>query len=192
MSDTVAQSDPAADAAGPTTDASASTLGSLLDPAAIRLAERAADRFEAVRRCGEVLVEIGAVDSSYIEAMLQREHDISTYVGEGVAIPHSTGAGKQAVLRDALAVLRFAEPVDWDGFPVTVCVAIAARGEGHIEILGQLAEILLDPERAAELRAAEEPDEVLRLLQPVEDVEDAEEADDAEEAEDTDAESAPL
>jgi PTS system mannitol-specific IIA component len=141
-------------------------LGGLLDRRAIRLAERAAGRFEAVHRCGQVLVEIGAVDSTYIEAMLKREHDISTYVGEGVAIPHSTGAGKQAVLRDALAVLKFTEPVDWDGFPVTVCVAIAARGEGHIEILGQLAEILLDADRARELREATEAIDVIRLLQP--------------------------
>ncbi len=141
-------------------------LRGLLDVQAIRLDERAAGRFEAVHRCGQVLVEIGAVDSSYIEAMLKREHDISTYVGEGVAIPHSTNAGKQAVLRDALAVLRFPETVDWDGFPVTLCVAIAARGEGHIEILGELAEILLDPDRASELRGATDPEEVIRLLQP--------------------------
>ena len=138
----------------------------LLRPEAVRLREHAADRSDAVRRCGHVLVETGAVESGYIDAMLERERDISTYVGEGVAIPHATLAGKRAVLRDALAVVSFAEPVDWDGSPVSVCVAIAARGDGHLAILAELAEILLDPERAAALRAAHDVDQVLRLLQP--------------------------
>jgi PTS system mannitol-specific IIA component len=62
--------------------------------------------------------------------------------------------------------VKLAEPVDWDGNPVTVCVAIAARGDGHLAILSELAEILLDPDRARALREARDPDEVIRLLQP--------------------------
>jgi PTS system mannitol-specific IIA component len=138
----------------------------LLQPRAVRLGEHAADRTEAVRRCGQVLVEIGAVEPLYVDAMLERERDISTYVGEGVAIPHATAAGKQAVLRDALAVVKLAEPVDWEGNPVAVCVAIAARGDGHLAILAELAEILLDPQRARALREADSVGEVIRLLQP--------------------------
>jgi PTS system mannitol-specific IIA component len=138
----------------------------LLEPRAVRLGEHVADRAAAVRRCGELLVETGAVKPEYIDAMLERERDISTYVGEGVAIPHATLAGKEAVLRDALAVVGLAEPVDWDGQPVSVCVAIAARGDGHLAILAELAEILLDPDRARALREADSVDEVLRLLEP--------------------------
>lgn len=152
---------PAGDA-GPT-----GGLGGLLEARAVRLAERAADRDEAISRCGAVLVEVGAVAPEYVDAMLARERSISTYVGEGVAIPHGTLAGKQAVLRDALAVLRFPDGVDWGGEPVTVCVAIAAQGDGHIALLAELAEILLDPERARALREATTADEVLRLLEPV-------------------------
>jgi PTS system mannitol-specific IIA component len=148
-----------------TSDSTAATSG-LLSPEAVRLGEPAADRTDAVRRCGAVLVEIGAVEPAYVDAMLERERDISTYVGEGVAIPHATLAGKQAVLRDALAVVKLAEPVDWEGSPVTVCVAIAARGDGHLAILSELAEILLDPDRARSLREAHDANEVVRLLQP--------------------------
>ena len=83
-----------------------------------------------------------------------------------LAIPHATNAGKQAVLRDALAVVGFAEPVDWGGSPVSVCVAIAARGDGHRAVLAPLAEILLDPPSARALREAADADEVLRLLAP--------------------------
>jgi PTS system mannitol-specific IIA component len=136
----------------------------LLGPEAIRLQRYATDRDDAIRQCGELLVAVGAVDPTYVDAMLLREQSISTFVGEGVAIPHGTLAGKDAVHRDALAVLRFPDGVDWDGFPVTVCVAIAARGDGHVAILSELARILLDPDQAAALRAAEDPDTVLSLL----------------------------
>ena len=136
----------------------------ILLPQAIRLHEYAATREDAIRRCGGVLVEIGAVDPAYVEAMLDRERSISTYVGEGVAIPHGTNAAKAAVRRDALAVLRFPDGVDWGGSPVEVCVAIAAQGDGHVDLLAELAEILMDPDRAAALRQATDPQEVMRLL----------------------------
>jgi PTS system mannitol-specific IIA component len=139
----------------------------LLERRAIRLAAVAADRAEAIRLCGETFVDIGATDPSYVEAMLARERSVSTYIGEGVAIPHGTLAGKEAVLRDALAVLRFPDGVDWDGERVTVCVAIAAKGDGHVALLAALAEILMDPDQAAALRDATEPDQVLQLLAPM-------------------------
>ncbi|WIM94600.1 PTS sugar transporter subunit IIA [Actinoplanes oblitus] len=139
-------------------------MSELLDRRAIRLAETAADRDDAIRRTGLALVEIGAVDPGYVDTMLARERSISTYVGEGVAIPHGTLGGKELVRRDALSVLRFPETVDWDGEPVTLCVGIAAKGDGHVELLAALAEILLDEEAARELREATDPSTVIRLL----------------------------
>ena len=151
------------------------SLAELLDLDAIDLDARADDKEAAVRACGETLVRVGAVQPAYVDAMLERERTISTYVGEGVAIPHGTLAAKEAVVRDALCYLRFAEPIDWDGDEVTVCVGIgiAARDNGHIAILGQLATILMDPPRAAALRAATSADDVIALFTP--DPEEAEE-----------------
>lgn len=150
---------------------SAETTGpaALLAPGAIRLAEQAADKAEAIRLCGQALVDCGAVESSYVPAMLEREASVSTYIGEGVAIPHATLAGKDAVLRDALCFLRFPDGVDWDGERVSVCIGIAARGDGHVEILAELAQVLLDPDRAAALRAAESAETVLTMLTPAPD-----------------------
>ncbi|WP_225753053.1 PTS sugar transporter subunit IIA [Actinotalea sp. Marseille-Q4924] len=144
-------------------------VAALLPTGAIRLAEQAADRTAAVRLCGQALVESGAVGPDYVDAMLEREASISTYVGEGVAIPHATLAGKEAVLRDGLCFVRFPEGVDWDGFPVTVCIGIAAKGDGHVALLAELAQVLLDPERAEALRTAEDTETVLRMLTPAQD-----------------------
>ena len=139
-------------------------MADLLTGDAIRLQERAGSRDEAIRRCGEVLVEVGAVGTAYVEAMLARERSVSTYIGEGVAIPHGTLNSKESVRRDALAVLRFPDGVDWDGNDVRVCVAIAAAGDGHVDILASLAEVLMDPSSAEALRNATDADQVLELL----------------------------
>src|SRR4051812_16063894 len=145
------------------------SLPSLLAESSIRLSARATDRQDAVRQCGQALVDAGAVDESYVDAMLQREQTVSTFVGEGVAIPHGTLAGKESVKHDAIVVLRFPEGVDWEGNAVSVCVGIAAAGGGHIALLSQLAEILLDPAKAEQLRTATSAEQVYALLTPGED-----------------------
>ncbi|SDR27636.1 PTS sugar transporter subunit IIA [Thermostaphylospora chromogena] len=137
-----------------------------LDPRAVRLDATASSRDDAIRQCGQALLAVGAIEEEYIQAMLERERSISTYVGEGVAIPHGTLAGKDLVRHDAVCVLRFPDGVDWDGRPVTVCVGIAARGDGHVRLLSELAQILLDPDRARALRETTDTAEVLRLLTP--------------------------
>jgi len=133
---------------------------------AVRVAESAIDRIAAVHRCADVLEGMGAVQPSYRAAMVARERSVSTYMGEGVATPHGIDVSWALVRRDALAVLRFPDGVDWAGHRVLVCVAIAARGDEHVELLAALAEILLDPVRAAALRAAEDPDQIVRMFCP--------------------------
>ena len=138
----------------------------LLTVSAVRLGQVAADFNEAIRQVGAVLVDIGAVNPSYVDSMLEREQSISTFIGEGVAIPHGTLSGKDSVLRDALAVVQFPQGVDWHGDRAELCIGIAAVGDGHIGILSQLAELLMDEDRAAALRQATTAEEVVALLTP--------------------------
>ncbi|MBK4346824.1 PTS sugar transporter subunit IIA [Lacisediminihabitans changchengi] len=139
-------------------------LAELIDARSIRLDEHAVDRFDAVRRAGEALLEVGAVGELYIDAMIEREASVSTFVGEGFAFPHATRSAAGDVDHDALVVLRFPDGVDWDGERVFVCIGIAARGRGYIGLLSRLATLLLDPRRAAALRSATSPAEVYALL----------------------------
>jgi PTS system mannitol-specific IIA component len=158
-------------------DSGNATVAELLDPRAVRLGVPAADRTEAIRQAGEALVEVGAVEAAYVTSMLEREESVSTYVGEQVAIPHGTLASRSSVRRDALSFVRFAAPVDWDGLgEVTVAIGIAAKDGRQVEVLAELASVLLDPDRAARLRAAGSAEEVVALLRPrPEDEDDTEE-----------------
>ena len=146
-------------------------LTELLAESSINLTATATGRDDAIRQAGAALLAVGAIEPSYIDAMLERENSVSTFVGEGVAIPHGTLAGKDAVKADALVLLRFPEGVDWDGNAVSIAIGIAAKGNGHIALLSQLATILLEPEKAEALRNATSTEQVYALLASDEDEE---------------------
>ena len=139
-------------------------VAGLLDPSRIVLDGVAADKTEAVRQAGELLVAAGAVTADYVASMLEREESISTYMGEGVAIPHGTNAGRESVRGDALTVTRYPAGVDWGNGRAEVVIGIAAVGDGHLPVLAALAQVLVDPEKAAELRAVTSVEQVLALL----------------------------
>ena len=139
-------------------------MNALLPPDGIRLGLQAADRFDAVRQSGQVLIEIGAVEPPYVDAMLERERGISTSLGEGFAIPHGTEESRRWIKETMLSFLQFPDGVEWDDDRVTVCIGIAAVGDEHVGVLANLARVLTVPDQAARLRSAERIEDVLELL----------------------------
>jgi PTS system mannitol-specific IIA component len=139
-------------------------LSVLLPVSSIDLEATASSRDDAIRQAGGLLVAAGAVEPDYVEQMLERERVVSTFVGEGIAMPHGTLTAKSDVIDEGLAVLLLAEPVDWAGQPVTLVIGIAAHGRRYITLLSQLATALLDDGRAQSLREATTPDQVRALL----------------------------
>lgn len=140
------------------------SLADLLAESSIVLDATATDVDDAIRQAGAALLAAGAVDADYTELMLERERTVSTFVGEGVAVPHGTLAAKEAVAHNALVLLRFADPIDWNGNDVYVVIGLAARGRGHIGLLSRLAGLLLEPERAQALRGATSTDDVYAVF----------------------------
>jgi PTS system mannitol-specific IIA component len=104
------------------------------------------------------------VESGYIDAMWERENIISSYMGEGVSLPHGTDASRKYVNFAQLVFVRFSEPVDWDGEEVMLCIGIAAKGDEHGELLGNLAEKLLEPSSYKALMESTSTTELLKLI----------------------------
>jgi mannitol/fructose-specific phosphotransferase system IIA component len=139
----------------------------MLSPASVLLGQTAASREDAIDQVGRMLFELGAVEEEYIAAMHEREKSVSTFLGEGVAIPHGTDKARKYVKRTGLAVLQFPAGVAWGANEVHLCVGIADRGCEQIDILSSLARILMDAEQARVLREAPDVDTILRLLNSV-------------------------
>lgn len=136
----------------------------LLPDSSINLKATAEDRNDAIRQAGALLVRAGAVDPEYVDQMLEREHVVSTFVGDGIAMPHGTLTAKSDVLNEGLSVLLLTDPVNWAGQPVTLVIGIAAHGRRYITLLSQLATALLDDGRATSLREATTAERVRALL----------------------------
>jgi mannitol/fructose-specific phosphotransferase system IIA component len=139
-------------------------MANLLQLAGIALDATASSREEAVALCGAKLVELGAVSPEYADAMWEREQIFPSEMGEGFAIPHGTDESRKYVNFDQLVFIRLQQEITWVNEPVTVCVGIASAGDGHVEILGNLADVLMDDDAANILRTSQNPQAILDLI----------------------------
>ena len=94
----------------------------VLDVESIVLAGTATTRDGAIGEAGRLLVACGAVEPAYVEAMYEREGSVSTYMGNGLAIPHGTNDAKSAIKRTGISFVRYPEPIDWNGKPAEFVV----------------------------------------------------------------------
>ena len=90
---------------------------------------------------------------------------MSTYMGNGLAIPHGTNEAKGAIRRSAMSFVRYDEPVDWKGKPATFVIGIAGQGDDHLQLLQRIAHTFLDKDKVARLEAAQSTTEVRDLLE---------------------------
>ena len=129
----------------------------------IRVNCKSASKEEVIRQVGEMLVKSGYVDEPYVDAMVEREKSFSTFMGNGLALPHGVEAAKKDIKASGIAVMTFPEGVDWEGSTVNVVIGIAGVGEEHLEILSIIAEKMFD-DTVAERLAKGDVDEVYAIL----------------------------
>jgi mannitol PTS system EIIA component len=143
------------------------TDGDVLTLSQIKVPGTARTKDAAIREAGEILVDAGAVMPEYIDSMFEREKSISTYMGNYLAIPHGTNESKDSILRSALSVVRYDEPIDWDGNEVRFSLGIAGYQGGHMDILSRIAILFSDTDEVDKLLAAKSAQELFDLLNAV-------------------------
>lgn len=141
----------------------------LLKAQSIQLGAKPTDKPSAIRLLAD-LMEHGsnlANKDEYLAAVFTREESGSTGLGEGIATPHAKSAG---VAKAGLAAMTVPEGIDFDsldGKPARIFFMIAApEGEAntHVEVLSQLATMILDPDFKEALIAADSVDTFLALI----------------------------
>ncbi len=142
----------------------------VLDRRYIALGLESVDRDSAVLAAGRMLVERQIVSEDYLDAMLKREETVSTFMGNGVALPHGTFDAKNAVLGTGIVVLQYPDGVEWPNGTAHLVVGLAASNEDHVTVLSQLAEILQDEELCQQLWTTDDADFVYDSLmaEPIE------------------------
>ncbi len=136
-----------------------------IDERLIRVQARAADKQEAIRQAGQLLVDSGYIDAGYIASMLEREKVANTYLGNGISIPHGLPKDRDLIKQTGIAVVQVPAGVTWNpGETAHLIVGIAAKSDEHIEVLRRLTRVLGDQEQVARLVQTSDPRDIIEAL----------------------------
>ena len=132
----------------------------------IAMGQRAADKGEALALLADRLVADGLVAEGYLAGLQAREAQGSTFLGQGIAIPHGTPQTRELVFATGVRLLQFPDGVDWgDGQIVYLAIGIAARSDEHLRLLQLLTRALGETDLAEALRRSGSAEALLKLLQ---------------------------
>ncbi|EDU6368883.1 TPA: fused PTS fructose transporter subunit IIA/HPr protein [Salmonella enterica subsp. houtenae] len=127
--------------------------------------EQAGNKEEAIRQIAAALAQAGNVADGYVDGMLAREQQTSTFLGNGIAIPHGTTDTRDQVLKTGVQVFQFPQGVTWgEGQVAYVAIGIAASSDEHLGLLRQLTHVLSDDSVAEQLKSATTAEELRALL----------------------------
>lgn len=131
----------------------------------ILMDQTAGSKEEAIEMAGRLLVQQGAVEEAYIDSMLEREKVVSTFMGNGLAIPHGTDEGKTSVIESGLSLVQVPGGVDFDGNEAKVVLGIAGKDNEHLDMLQKIAVLFSEEENAEQVINAASADEIIALFE---------------------------
>ena len=141
----------------------------LLKPQSVLLNADPVTKADAIYTLGELMEKGGNLidKGEYLAAVFAREESGSTGLGDGIATPHAKSAG---VKEAGLAAMVVPHGVDFealDGQPSRLFFMIAApegAADTHVEVLSQLAMMVIDPDFKEALIAAPTVERFLELV----------------------------
>jgi PTS system mannitol-specific IIA component len=138
---------------------------SILTLEKVKLNVKVADKYDAIRTAGQLLVEAGHVPREYVDKMIERENVSSTYLGGGLAMPHGTNDSKSLIRSTGMSVLLVPEGVDFDGETAHLIIGLAAVGEEHLEILSNVAVLVSDDDDMQRILQAASEEELIAIFE---------------------------
>ncbi|MCZ6682871.1 MAG: PTS sugar transporter subunit IIA [Planctomycetota bacterium] len=135
----------------------------------VRVPLVARDKTQAITELVDLLAEHGrtAARDQLLDAILERESQLTTGIGRGFAIPH---AKCDAVERLAIAFGRAAEPIDFeaiDGKPVSLIALLASPTNAtslHVEALATLSRMVKNEAALDALLSAQTADAFYKVI----------------------------
>ena len=125
------------------------------------------DKWDAIRMCGEILVNNGYVRPEYIEDMYEREKTASVYIGNHIAIPHGQERSEHNIYESGISVVQVPEGVrfgDTDEEIAYVFFGIAGKNNTHLDILGNIAIVCSDLDNVMKIKETKDKQEILDIL----------------------------
>lgn len=146
----------------------------LLKSESIALGQKPADKESAIRQLADLMAASGNLSDKeqYLKDVFAREASGTTGLGDGIATPHAKSTGVKEAGLAAMTVPAGMDFESMDGNPARLFFMIAApdsANDAHIQILQQLAMMIMDPDFKEALIAAKTKEEFLHLIDLKED-----------------------
>ena len=129
----------------------------------------AADGWEdAIEKSAKTLLDKGFIEPSYVDAMIQVVKDNGPYIviSKHIALAHARPECVVNKMGVTFATLN--PPVEFGAGqldPVKIIITLAATdNNAHIDVMGELAELLMDEEKIPAMAGSESSEEFLRIL----------------------------
>ncbi|QOS97344.1 PTS sugar transporter subunit IIA [Brevibacterium sp. JNUCC-42] len=127
--------------------------------------QKADNKREAIELAGKLLWQEGHVEASYIDKMQEREEMLTTYLGNGVAIPHGTNDAKKMINSTGISIVQLPDGVDFgEGNKARLLIGIAGVGDEHLDILSDLAIVVSEEENVERLVNATTDEEIMDII----------------------------
>lgn len=131
----------------------------------VRLNQTFGTKEEAIRAAGNLLLEQGYVEESYIESMIKRDALTSTFIGNMVAIPHGTDDSKKAIKKSGIVLLQVPKGVSFDGNEAKVIIGIAGIDGQHMDLLANIAIVCSEEENVQKLVEAKNEKTIIECFE---------------------------
>ena len=140
-------------------------MSDIFIPENIILNAHANDKFEAITLTGNILIMNGYVTDKYVQRMKLREEIVSTYLGNGLAIPHGTDGSDCEIIKSGISLVQFPDGIDFgDGNNAYITIGIAGKEGEHMDLLNKIALICIEEKNVQALRTANSIEYILQVL----------------------------
>ena len=139
-------------------------------PQQIVLNAQVATKEDVLKLISQNVSSLGFVSGDYLGALTGREEKVSTYLINGVAIPHGVNEAKDQVIQTGVFIVQAPQGVVWNdkGDVARLIVGIAAKGKDHLTLLQRLTEVVMDEPLAEKLATTTDKADILNALNAAE------------------------
>ncbi len=132
----------------------------------IALNVQATTKKDVLELIAQNLSALGLVSGDYLEPLMAREEKVSTYLINGVAIPHGVNEAKDQVVKTGVFIAQVPQGIPWNdkGDIAHLIVGIAAKGQDHLSLLQRLTEVVMDQALAEKLAGTTDKNDILNAL----------------------------
>lgn len=131
----------------------------------LHLGCQARNKTDVLEMVGNTFKERGYVNQDCVAFLNEREKQISTFLGNGIVLPHLPKSAQNIIVKTGVEIFQFPEGIIWDRTNVMfIAIGVVAKNQEHIEVLKAVGSIFSDEIIANALSLISDKNDFLRIL----------------------------